>query len=393
LSDVLVDLGTSPPSNAYLRPTDLGKPEIFLPLVVYICTNCWLVQIPAHEAPEKIFNDDYAYFSSYSASWVEHARRYSEMMIDRFELGGKSLVVELASNDGYLLQHFKSRGVRVLGVEPAANVARVAEEAGISTRTEFFGEQCARRILDVEGPADLICGANVLAHVPGLHDFVEGMRVLVAPDGVVTMEFPHLVKLIERCQFDTIYHEHYSYLSLHAVSRVFAAHDLPLFDVEELPTHGGSLRVFASRERREPKPGLLAVMQDEQRFGVASLDAYRGFEPRVREIKHGLVGWLTKQARRERSIVGYGAPAKATTLLNYCGIRKDLLPLLLDDSPHKQGKYVPGVRIPIEKPSEEALRVADYVLVMPWNLYDEISTKISALAPGATVVSYRRLAK
>jgi SAM-dependent methyltransferase len=387
LSDVFVDLGTSPLSNAYLKREDLLLPEVHYPLVVYVCTSCGLVQLPAHETPEKIFGEEYLYFSSYSASWVGHAKAYADKMMEM--LPKQSLVVELASNDGYLLQHFKERGVRVLGVEPAPNVADVAIMRGIPTVVDFFGTALGNKIRNEHGRADLICGANVLAHVPDLHDFIEGIRVLLAPGGIVTMEFPYLFKLIEQCQFDTIYQEHYSYFSLRSVMHAFLLHGLAVFDVEELSTHGGSIRIYASHAAGLPVTKELRAMLEKEKWrDAAVMRGDCGFEPRVRSIKHNLVAWLTRAAQRNIAVVGYGAPAKATTLLNYCGIRSDLLQALVDDSPHKQDRFVPGVRIPILHP--DVLLgggMPGYVLVMPWNLYSEIEGKIRRLLPDARVIN------
>jgi SAM-dependent methyltransferase len=379
LSHTLCDLGMSPPSNAFLKAEALEKAEWFLPLRVYVCDSCWLVQLPEHESPERIFDDDYAYFSSYSDSWLAHARRYTESMTQRFALGAASQVVEVASNDGYLLQYFQQRGVPVLGVEPAANCAEAARAKGISTVGEFFGAATARELAAAGHKADLLLGNNVLAHVPDINDFVSGIRLLLKPQGVVTLEFPHLLKLLRHCQFDTIYHEHYSYLSLLTVERLLRAHDLVLFDVEELTTHGGSLRVYARHVEDETKPVLAAVAalrQAERHAGLDGLTVYTDFQRRVREVRFQLTEFLISAAREGRKVWGYGAPAKGNTLLNYCAIRGDLLEATVDRSPQKQGRFLPGTRIAVHAP--ERLREArpDYVLILPWNLEEEIISQV-----------------
>ncbi len=384
LERTFVDLGLSPLANAYVRPQDLGKGEVFLPLHVFLCESCLLVQLPEAERPEEIFSD-YAYFSSYSQSWLDHCRRYCQAMTERFTLGATSQVVELASNDGYLLQYFQQAGVPVLGVEPAANVAKAAEDKGISTRVEFFGEESARQMVDEGIRADLLLGNNVLAHVPNLNDFVAGMKLLLATDGVLTMEFPHLLQLMEQGQFDTIYHEHYSYFSFHTVFKVFAHHGLVLFDVEELPTHGGSLRIYGRHEEdvaKEETPRVGELLAREEAAGLSGrdgLDAYEAFAQRVRQVKRGLWSFLLEAKRQGRSIVGYGAPAKGNTLLNYCGVRTDFLDYTVDRSPHKQGSFLPGTRIPIHDPEKIRETQPDYVLILPWNLKEEIMEQMAQI--------------
>jgi 2-polyprenyl-3-methyl-5-hydroxy-6-metoxy-1,4-benzoquinol methylase len=379
LVHTLCDLGMSPPSNAFLKPEALAGAEWFLPLRVYVCDHCWLVQLPEHQRPEHIFDDDYAYFSSYSDTWLAHARRYTEAMMPRLALGPASQVVEVASNDGYLLQYFKAQGVPVLGVEPAANCAEAARARGIPTVGKFFGAATARELAAAGHSADLLLGNNVLAHVPDLNDFVAGLKLLLKPQGVVTLEFPHLLNLLRYCQFDTIYHEHYSYLSLLAVEKVLLAHGLVLFDVEELGTHGGSLRVYARHLEDGSKPVLPAVAalrEAEQRAGLDGLAVYTDFQRRVREVRFKLTEFLIGAAREGRKVWGYGAPAKGNTLLNYCAIRADLLEATVDRSPQKQGRFLPGTRIPVYAP--ERLRQArpDYVLILPWNLEEEIVGQI-----------------
>lgn len=374
LSHVFVDLGAQPLANSYLEPADLRKAERFYPLCVYVCGECLLVQLPEEERPEEIFSD-YAYFSSYSESWLRHAREYAEAMIARFGLGPTHQVVEVASNDGYLLRWFVERGIPVLGIEPAANVAQAAEAAGIPTLVKFFGAETARGLAERGMRADLLVGNNVLAHVPNLNDFVAGLAILLAETGVLTMEFPHLLRLMEEDQFDTIYHEHYSYFSFTAVRRVFSTHGLTLFDVEELPTHGGSLRIYARHDRDDSKPvgdRVRELLAREEAAGLTSLDAYRSFTERVERVKRGLLRFLIQAKEEGKTLAAYGAPAKGNTLLNYCGIRTDFLDYTVDRSPHKQGRFLPGTRIPIHAPDRLRETRPDYVLILPWNLKDEI---------------------
>ncbi len=374
LAEVFVDLGASPLANSYLEPAALRRPESFYPLCVYLCGECLLVQLPEEERPDAIFSD-YAYFSSYSDSWLEHARAYAERMVGELGLGSGSRVVEVASNDGYLLRWFKERGVPVLGVEPAANVAEAAEAAGIPTRVRFFGTETARGLAAEGLHADLLVGNNVLAHVPNLNDFVAGLKIALAPRGVLTMEFPHLLRLMAEDQFDTIYHEHYSYFSLAAVRRVFAHHGLTIYNVEELPTHGGSLRIFARHAEdgsRPELPAVAALLAREAAAGLDRAEGYRDFTARVERLKRGLLRFLIDAKEEGKTVAGYGAPAKGNTLLNYCGVRSDLLAYTVDRSPHKQGRYLPGTRIPIHGPEKLAETRPDYVLILPWNLRDEI---------------------
>ncbi len=385
LSHVFVDLGVSPLANSYLEPEHLRRPEAFYPLCVYTCGECLLVQLPEEERPEAIFSD-YAYFSSYSESWLRHARTYAEAMIERFGFGPEHQVVEIASNDGYLLRWFQERGVPVLGVEPAGNVAEAAVAAGIPTRVSFFGAETAREMVGEGVRADLLVGNNVLAHVPDLNGFVEGLKILLAPDGVLTMELPHLLRLMEETQFDTIYHEHYSYFSFLAVRKVFAAHGLDLFDVEELPTHGGSLRIYAchegSRASRSSQPISARVgdlLAREAAAGLDRIDAYGSFAARVERVKRGLLRFLIQAREDGKTVVGYGAPAKGNTLLNYCGVRTDFLDYTVDRSPHKQGRYLPGTRIPIHAPERIHETRPDYVLILPWNLKDEVMEQMAGI--------------
>ena len=375
LKTTFVDLGMSPLCNTQVGPQQLHEMEPFYPLHAYVCDECFLVQLQEFVSPQNIFTE-YAYFSSYSTSWVEHARRYADMAIDRFGLTSGSKVMELASNDGYLLQHFVHRGVPVLGIEPAANVAKAAIEKGIPTTVRFFGRSAADEIAREHGQPDLLLGNNVLAHVPDLNDFVAGMKRLLAPGGAITMEFPHLQRLMAENQFDTIYHEHFSYFSFVAVEKIFAHHGLTMFDVEELPTHGGSLRIYARHaENAVSAVGerVHALRQREIDDGFLTIGRYSGFGERVNSTKRNLLSFLIDAKQRGKRVVGYGAPGKGNTLLNYCGIRTDFLDFTVDANPYKQGNFTPGTRIPIVAPDKIREARPDYVLILPWNLKDEIS--------------------
>jgi SAM-dependent methyltransferase len=379
MATTFVDLGMSPLCQTHIAPEQLDQMEPFYPLHAYVCDQCFLVQLEEFVAPSEIFSD-YAYLSSYSDSWVEHARRYTEAMRKRFDLGSGSLVTEIASNDGYLLQHFVAANVPVLGVEPAANVARIAGEKGIRTTVEFFGAATAAKIKQAFGQPDLLLGNNVLAHVPDINDFVAGMKILLKPGGVITMEFPHLLQLMQQNQFDTIYHEHFSYLSFFVVERIFRHHGLRLFDVEELSTHGGSLRIYACHGEDGRHPTLPAVerLRDEEfAQGLADLTAYGHFTERVKETKRAILEFLVSAKRQGKRIVGYGAPGKGNTLLNYCGIRTDFLDFTVDRNPLKQGKYTPGTHIPILSPDVIRETRPDFVFILPWNLKDEICSSLS----------------
>ncbi len=377
LAHELVDLGVSPLSNAYLRAEDLGRMEPFYPLVAYVCGRCFLVQLLAMETPERIFSD-YAYFSSYSDTWLAHARDYCAAMTARFGLNGGSFVVEIASNDGYLLRNFVAAGIPSLGVEPAVNIAHVAREQGIDTEIAFFGRDMAARLAGERRQADLLLGNNVLAHVPDLNDFVAGLQILLAPDGVVTMEFPHLLELILHNQFDTIYHEHFSYFSLLTVRQVFAAHGLEIFDVDRLPTHGGSLRIYAAHPGRQPVDERVTGLEAEERsHGLDRLETYQRFGEQVHQTKRALLDFLLRAKEERKRVVAYGAPAKGNTLLNYCGIRTDFIDYTVDRSPHKQGLFLPGSHIPIHAPQRIRETKPDYVLILPWNLREEIVGQMS----------------
>ena len=374
-----MNLGMSPLANSYIKPEQLSRMEPFYPLHVYVCADCWLVQLEQFSTPHDIFSD-YAYFSSFSDSWLAHAKAYVEMIATRFKLDQSSKVVEIASNDGYLLQNFVTRGVPVLGVEPAANVAEAAREKGVNTKVAFFGEKTAVDLRAEGWSADLIIGNNVLAHVPDLNDFVKGLKVLLKPTGLVTMEFPHLLRLMEQNQFDTIYHEHFSYFSFLAVEQVFARQGMKLFDVEELPTHGGSLRIYAAHQHDDTKPveaRAAELKAREERGGFSKLDHYLSFGSHVAETKRKLLSFLTTAKEQGKQVVGYGAPAKGNTLLNYCGIRADFIDYTVDRSPHKQGLFLPGVHIPIYAPERIKQTRPDYVLILPWNIREEVMQQMT----------------
>ena len=379
LRHTFVDLGMSPLCESYVAQDQLDQMEPFYPLHVYVCGECFLVQLQAYVSAEHIFNE-YAYFSSYSDSWVEHARVYTDRMIERFGLGPRHQVVEVASNDGYLLQHFVAKGIPALGIEPAANVAEVAVRKGVPTLVKFFGEQTARQLADEGRKADLLIGNNVLAQVPDLNDFVKGMKMLLKPQGVITLEFPHLMRLMAENQFDTIYHEHFSYFSFTTAAKILAAHGLVVFDVEELPTHGGSLRVHARHAEDVSKPTgerVREMLSREKNAGIEALDCYASLGEQVKETKRKLLAFLIEAKRKGKSIAGYGAPGKGNTLLNYCAIRSDFLDYTVDRSPHKQGKFLPGTHIPIFSLDKIKETRPDYVLILPWNLKAEIMEQIA----------------
>jgi len=378
LGHLFADLGMCPVANSLVPEDRLSSMEPFYPLRAFVCEECFLVQSEEFEAPEGIFSE-YTYFSSYSTSWLEHCRAYAEAIVERLGLADGSTVVELGSNDGYLLQYFQGRGIRVLGVEPAANVAQEAIVKGIPTIVRFFDEEVARELAE-ESSADLLIGNNVLAHTPGVNGFVGGMKLLLKPGGVITVEFPHLMRLVEDGQFDTIYHEHFSYFSFSTVTRIFERHDLRVFDVQELSTHGGSLRVYACHAddpAKEPTERVAALAEREQVAGYGELGVYEAFGERMAATKREVLRCLIDAKEAGKTIVGYGAPAKGTTLLNYCGIGTDFLDYTVDKSPHKQGSYLPGVRVPILAPSEIRRTRPDYVFILPWNLKDEIVDELA----------------
>jgi SAM-dependent methyltransferase len=379
LRHTFVDLGMSPLCESYVSAGRLGAMEPFYPLHARICERCLLVQLEEFVAPEEIFTE-YAYFSSYSDSWVAHARAYVEMAVERFGLGPDSLVIELASNDGYLLQHVVERGIPALGIEPAANVAEAARERGIEAVVEFFGRELAARLVSEGRRADLLVANNVMAHVPDLNDFVGGMEPLVAPHGVVTIEVPHLLRLVNENQFDTIYHEHFSYFSFLTARKVLSAHGLEVFDVDELSTHGGSLRLYAQRRssgRRPVGPNVEALLERERALRFDTLEGHLGFSPRVEETKWRLLEFLIGCRRDGKRVAGYGAPGKGNTLLNYCGIRTDLLEFTVDRNPYKQGQFLPGTHIPIRHPEALEQVRPDFILILPWNLKEEIVAQLS----------------
>jgi SAM-dependent methyltransferase len=379
LSRTFLDLGMSPLCESFLPLERLDAMEPFYPLHVRICERCLLVQLPEYVPPDEIFTE-YAYFSAYSDTWVEHARRYAEAMIDRYALGREHRVVEIASNDGYLLQHFVARGIPVLGIEPARNVAKAAAERGVPSLQAFFGAQVARDVVRRGGRADLVPANNVLAHVPNINDFVAGIAILLAPSGVATLEFPHILRLIEGNQFDTIYHEHFSYLSLYSVEQIFATHDLRIVDVEQLTTQGGSLRVFARHADDVTEPAserVEALRSLERGYALDRVAGYEGFEPRVEALKRDLLEFLIDARRVGKQVVGYGAPGKGNTLLNYCGIRTDLLDYTVDRNPYKHGKALPGTHIPVHHPDLLAESRPDYILILPWNLRTEIAAQLA----------------
>lgn len=378
LRQTFVDLGMSPLCESYPSTADLNRGEVYYPLHVYVCEQCLLVQLEQYESPENIFSD-YAYFSSYSDSWLKHAEKYCNKMATQLGLNAKSLVIEVASNDGYLLQYFVRRNVPVLGIEPAANVAKVAVEKGVPTLVKFLGAQVATE-LAVEGRcADLVAGNNVLAQVPDLNDFVEGLKILLKPDGVLTLEFPHLLRLMELNEFDTIYHEHFSYFSMITTVRILEAHGLRVFDVEELASHGGSLRVYACRtecKKHSVAAQVKELIAQEENAGLGSIAGYQSFASQVKQTKWALVDFLLTAAREGKSVAGYGAPGKSATLLNYCGIGKDMIEYTVDRSPYKQGRFLPGTRIPIYHPDRIRETKPDYIVILPWNLKDEIMQQL-----------------
>ena len=380
LQHTFVDLGMSPLCESWLSANELNHMEPFYPLHAYVCDRCFLVQVNEYVSGEKIFGGEYAYFSSFSSSWLAHAKRYVDNIVPRLGLSEQSQVVEVASNDGYLLQHFVERGIPALGIEPAENCADAAREKGVTCRCLFFGVDTAQMLRDEGLRADLLLGNNVLAHVPDLNDFVAGIKILLADDGVNTMEFPHLMRQVEGNQFDQIYQEHYCYFSLVTIEQVFRAHGLTIFDVEELPTHGGSIRIYTRHAEDDSKPvtpAVQALLQQELDAGYDQLDIYLSFTEKVIEVKHRLLEFLIQARRDGKRVAGYGAPGKAATLLNYCGVREDLIEYTVDRNPYKHGRYMPGVRIPVFAPEKLAETKPDYILILPWNLKDEIIEQLA----------------
>ncbi len=378
LTHVFCDLQTCPPSNAMVKPEMINHPETYFPLKVFVCENCWLVQVDELEKADAIFNSEYTYFSSYSTSWLKHAKEYTDYMMQRFGYNENSLVVEVASNDGYLLQYFKEKNIPVLGVEPTANTAEAAQERGVESIVDFFGSRLAGDKL--EGKADLILGNNVLAHVPDINDFVKGIKIALKPNGVNTFEFPHLLQLVAKNQFDTIYHEHFSYLSLTTLISVFEKQGLEIFDVQQLTTHGGSLRIFTKHKEDKGKaiePTVANMLQKEKEAGITTLEYYQGFQAKVDKIKYDFIEFLIQQKRAGKKVIGYGAAAKGNTLLNYSGIKgNDMLQFVVDASPFKQNKLLPGSRIPVVGKEEIEKNKPDYIIIFPWNLQTEIAGQL-----------------
>ncbi len=379
LEHIFVDLGASPPSNSFLFPDQINEPEVYYPLKAMICHSCLLVQLDEFKSNKEIFSDNYAYFSSYSQSWLDHAQAYVEMIVKRLDLSEFSNVIEIASNDGYLLQYFNEKGIPCLGIEPSSNTAEVAIKKGVETITRFFNTELAKELVMGDRKADLIIGNNVLAHDPDLNELVEGMRLVLKYDGVITLEFPHILNLIEQNQFDTIYHEHYSYFSLYTAIRIFESHKLEIYDVEELETHGGSLRIYARHKVNDlltKTSNVEMVLDKEKRAGLHKLNGYSDFTNRINSIKYELIDFLIRSKKEGKTVFGYGAAAKGNTLLNYSGIKPDLLPMVIDRSPHKQGKLLPGSRIPVVDESKIVEMQPDYILILPWNISDEIISQL-----------------
>ena len=380
LTNEFVDLGFSPPSNSFLTSAQLNFPEIFYPLKIMVCEKCFLVQIDEFAKHDEIFNSEYAYFSSYSTSWLAHAKAYTNMMIERFGFNQQSQVIEIASNDGYLLQYFKEQAIPVLGIEPTANTAAVAKEKGIESVVDFFGVQLANSLVANGTKADLLLGNNVLAHVPYINDFVGGLKILLKENGIITFEFPHLLQLIDKNQFDTIYHEHFSYLSLIAISKIFEHHGLDIFDVEEITTHGGSLRIFAKHKEDDTKAlseSIAKLIEKEMKFGLNKLAVYQSYQVKAEKVKNDFTQFLIQAKQEGKKVAGYGAAAKGNTLLNFSGTKKDLLQFVADASPHKQNKFLPGVHIPVFSEDKIKTVMPDYIVILPWNLKDEITAQLA----------------
>ena len=379
LEHVFIDLVNSPASNSFLTDEELNEPEVFYPLKVYTCHNCFLVQVDEYKKSDKIFDSGYVYFSSYSKSWLKHAKEYTGMMINRFGLNAQSRVVEIASNDGYLLQYFKEQHVPVLGIEPTANTAEVAQSKGIESVVDFFGVRLAKDLASKNLYADVLLGNNVLAHVPDIIDFVGGMKILLKKNGVITMEFPHLLQLVANNQFDTIYHEHFSYLSFTTVKAIFESQGLEMFDVEELSTHGGSLRIFAKHKEDKTKSISAFVekmTQKEKNAGITNMEYYSNFSEKAMKVKLDLLMFLAEQKRNDKQVAAYGAAAKGNTLLNYCGVKKDMISFVVDANPHKQNKFLPASHIPVVDETHLRNNKPDFVMILPWNLKDEITAQL-----------------
>jgi SAM-dependent methyltransferase len=381
LEHLFLDLGFAPPSNAYLTVEDLAKPEKYYPLRVLVCDQCWLVQTEDYADAGELFDSNYAYFSSTSTSWLEHAKRYSEMITARLGLGPSSLVTEVASNDGYLLKNFLAAGIPCLGIEPTSSTATAAEAIGISVFREFFGERLGKELASSGRQADLIIGNNVFAHVPDINDFTRGLKAALKPGGTITLEFPHLLRLIAENQFDTIYHEHFSYLSLHAVTRIFVSAGLKIWDVEELPTHGGSLRIYGcyATDDRQLEPSVGRILAEEKSSGLLTLETYRIFQASAEKVKNDFLAFLLEQKRSGKKVAGYGAAAKGNTLLNFAGIKTDLLSFVCDAAPAKQGKFLPGSHLPIRSPEVLESAPLDFLVILPWNIVSEVQKQNDSL--------------
>jgi hypothetical protein len=389
LEQTFLDLGFAPPSNAYLNQADLTKPEKYYPLKVKVCSHCWLVQTEDYAQVDELFSSDYAYFSSTSSGWLAHATMYAKSMIERFKLNANSFVIEIASNDGYLLKNFVDAGVPCLGIEPTASTAAAAEKLGITVMRQFFGEALGKQ-LATKQQADLIAGNNVYAHVPDINDFTRGLKASLKSNGTITLEFPHLMRLIEHTQFDTVYHEHFSYLSLYTVDRIFKAAGLRVWDVDQLPTHGGSLRIYGchTEDARDTNENVLALLAEEARCGLKTLETYQKFQARADKVKNDLLAFLIEQKKAGKKVAAYGAAAKGNTLLNYAGVKTDLLPFVCDAATAKQGKYMPGSHIPILPPFALAKSTPDYVLILPWNIAAEVKQQnVELLARGVKFVT------
>lgn len=375
LEQIFLDLGCAPPSNAYLSPADLDAPELYFPLKLFVCEECWLVQTEDYARADELFCREYAYFSSVSQTWLDHAAHYAHMITRRLQFDSRNFVLEIASNDGYLLKNFVAAGIPCLGIEPTASTAAAAENLGVPVLRKFFGKELGQRLSAEGRQADLIIGNNVFAHVPDINDFAAGLKAALKPGGVITLEFPHLLRLIEQTQFDTVYHEHFSYLSLYTARRIFEKAGLLIWDVEELPTHGGSLRVYGCHiyDPRDQTPAMIELLREEERCGMRQLTAYQNFQAKADRVKDDLVAFLIEQKRAGKCVAGYGAAAKGNTLLNYAGIKEDLLPYICDAAPSKQGKYLPGSHIPIVPPDTLQKMRPDVVLILPWNITDEVT--------------------
>lgn len=380
LTNLFIDLVNSPASNSFLTLEELNEPETFYPLKVYTCHNCFLVQVDEYKKSDAIFNNEYVYFSSFSSSWLQHAKKYTEMMIERFGYSKQTFIIEIASNDGYLLQFFKEKNIPVLGIEPTENTAAVARKKGIESISEFFGTKLADELAAKNIKADLLLGNNVLAHVPDIVDFVEGMKIILKDEGVITMEFPHLMQLVDNNQFDTIYHEHFSYISFYTVKQIFESAGLEIFDVDEIPTHGGSIRIYAKHKEDNTKKissNVSALLNKEKSKGMTELSYYSNFAEKAESVKLDLLEFLIKQKKENKKVAAYGAAAKGNTLLNYCGVKNDLIHYVVDANPHKQNKYLPASHIPVMNEAFLKNDKPDFILILPWNLKEEIIEQLS----------------